>query len=178
MLSSAEAPRPLPPAKARRATMLKLSSTPPPAYNSPFTFPSRRQSRQDILGAPMDATFHMIGWDSDSAQTSSSSPLTEEHDWMKEKSRKELEDLLVTANHMIKERELGLSSFDDVIGVDDLPLFFSIQLFQNLILAQRHAGTCTGILLLSSRNMRLCYPRFLALLHLLLTLSHICYPEP
>jgi hypothetical protein len=63
MLSS---PRPLPPAKARRTTMLKLSSTPPPAYNSPFTFPSRRQSRQD-----------MIGWDGDSAPSPSSSPLAE-----------------------------------------------------------------------------------------------------
>lgn len=74
MLSSAETPRPLPPAKARRATMLKLSSTPPPAYNSPLTFPSRRQSRQVILEEP---TFHMIECDSDSAP-SPPPPLGEE----------------------------------------------------------------------------------------------------
>jgi hypothetical protein len=94
MLSSAEIPRPLPPAKARRATMQKLSSTPPPAYNSSLTFPSRRQSRQDILGDP---TFHMIGWDSDSAPSPSSPPLGEE--------------LLVTA-----EGERGPCSFDDMTG--------------------------------------------------------------
>lgn len=106
MFSSAETPRPLPPAKARRATMLKLSSTPPPAYtNSAFTFPSRRQSRQ-VLGTPMEATFHMMGWDSDSVQPSSSPPL-EALDWMKEKSREELAQLLVTADELIKEREHG-----------------------------------------------------------------------
>ena len=88
MLSSAETPRPLPPAKARRATtMLKLSSTPPPAYNSPLTFPSRRKSRQDILGE------HMTGWDNDSP---SSPPLEEE--------------LLVTA-----EEDRGPCSFDGLM---------------------------------------------------------------
>ena len=87
MLSSVETPRPLPPAKAR---MLKLSSTPPPAYNSPLTFPSRRQSRQDILGEP---NFHMIGWDGDSAPSPSSLG----------------EELLVTAG-----RERGSCSFDDM----------------------------------------------------------------
>ena len=75
MLTRAETPRPLPPAKARRATMIKLSSTPPPAYNSPLTFPSPRQSPQDILGEP---TFLMTGWDNDSAPSPSSPPLGEE----------------------------------------------------------------------------------------------------
>lgn len=91
MLSSAETPRPLPPAKARRATMIKLSSTPPPAYNSPLTFTSRRQSRQDILEEP---TFHMTEWDDDSASSPSSTPLGEE--------------LLVTA-----EGDHGPCSFND-----------------------------------------------------------------
>lgn len=93
MLSSTETPRPLPPAKARRANMLKLSSTPPPAYNSSLTFPSRRQSRQDMPGKP---TFHMIGWDSDSAPSPSSPSLGEE--------------LLVTAGG-----EHGPCSFDDTM---------------------------------------------------------------
>lgn len=85
MPSSAETPpsRPLPPAKARRATMLN-SSTPPPAYNSSFTFPSRGQAGP----APMDATFHMIGWDSDSP---TSPPLAGE--------------LVVAADNLIKDRE-------------------------------------------------------------------------
>jgi hypothetical protein len=55
---------------------------------------SRRQSRQDILGDP---TFHMIGWDSDSAPSPSSPPLGEE--------------LLVTA-----EGKRGPCSFDDMTG--------------------------------------------------------------
>ena len=75
MLASAEIPRPLPPAKARRTTMLKLSSTPPPAYNSPLTFPSRRQSRQDILEEP---NFDENDWNNDSAPSPSSPPLGEE----------------------------------------------------------------------------------------------------
>ena len=74
MLAIAETPRPLPPAKARRATMLKLSSTPPPAYNSPLVFPSSPQSRQDILEEP---TFHATEWDNDSAPSPSSPPLGE-----------------------------------------------------------------------------------------------------
>ena len=118
MLSRAvETPRPLPPAKARRATMQKLSSTPPPAYNSPFTMPSRTtsQSHQDILGTPMGTTFHMIGWDTRNPTESSSSPPSgEELDWMKEKSREELEELLVAADDLIKEREHGLHSFDHI----------------------------------------------------------------
>ncbi|KAF8806214.1 hypothetical protein BYT27DRAFT_7339396 [Phlegmacium glaucopus] len=117
MLSSAETPRPLPPAKARRATMLKLSSTPPPAYNSPFTFPSRRQSRQDLFGSPIEATFRMMGWDNDSAQASSSPSLKEELDWMKEKSREELEELLVTADDLIKEREHVCNLYENAVAL-------------------------------------------------------------
>lgn len=145
MLSSAETPRPLPPAKARRATMLKLSSTPPPAYNSSFTFPSRRQSRhQDMLGEP---TFHMIGWDGDSAPSPSSPPLAEE--------------LLVTVD------ERGPCSFDDMMTC--LPLSSS----QNSTLVPS-PRTCIRILHLSSRNMTLCYLNFPILLHLLLMVHHIC----
>jgi hypothetical protein len=99
MLSSTETPpsRPLPPAKARRATMLK-SSTPPPAYNSSFTFPSLQQSGQDVLSP----TLHMIGWDSDPVPSSSSPP-----------------ELLVTVD------ERGHGPFFRIEVDDDLPLFFS-----------------------------------------------------
>ena len=102
MLSSTEKPpsRPLPPAKARRATML-TSSNPPPAYNSSFTFPSRQQSGQDVP----NPTFHMTGWDSDPAPSSSSPP-----------------GLLVT----VDERRHGPLFFRIEVD-DDLPLFFRIR---------------------------------------------------
>ena len=174
MLSSAETPRPLPPAKARRATMLKLSSTPPPAYHSAFTFPSRRQSRQDIHGSPMTE------WDSDPAQLSSSPPFREEElDWIKDKSREEIEELLVTADDLIKEREHGRHSLNDMIGLMTYP-FSPPFISQNLILARQRVETCIRMRLLSSLNMKFCYPKFLTLLqgrYPLLVAHHICYPE-
>src|SRR5271168_4914391 len=153
MLSNAETPRPLPPAKARRATMLKLSSTPPPAYNSAFTFPSRRQSRQDILD-------HIIGWDGDSVQSSSSPPLREKLDWMKDKSREELEELLVTADDLIKERKYGFCVSFHFIGLMTYPFFFVLQ---HSISARQRPRTCIRILRLSSRTMTYltsCCPKF------------------
>ncbi|KAF8165737.1 hypothetical protein B0H34DRAFT_250874 [Crassisporium funariophilum] len=111
MLANPETPRPLPPAKARRAALLKSSSTPPPAYGSPFTFPSR-QARQEILGSPMSATFHMVGWDARPAEPSSPAPIGDEVDRMNDKSREELEELLNKAGDIMKKREndLGVAS--------------------------------------------------------------------
>ena len=71
----------------------------------------------------MEATFRMMGWDSDSAQSSSSPHLREEFDWMKEKSREELEELLGKADDLIKEREHGLCSFDDMMWLMTYPFF-------------------------------------------------------
>ncbi|CAA7258512.1 unnamed protein product [Cyclocybe aegerita] len=122
MLSSAETPRPLPPAKARRANAAhrnSTSSTPPPAYGSPFTFPRRTaphlsgltnlgHGQGKILGSPMATTFQMVGWGVDG-----DAGLVEgEADWMSEKSREELKELLFKADGIIKEREneLGLTS--------------------------------------------------------------------
>ena len=136
--------RPLPPAKARRATMQK-SSTPPPAYNSAFTFPSRRQPVP-----PMEATFHMIGWDGDSAPSSSSPEGPEE--------------LLITVDNLIEERERGLYFFRRCsLDIDHLPLFLSLQ---NLILVR------------SRQRARSCIRMFLVLLRPRLTVHHICYRGP
>ena len=152
MLASAEIPRPLPPAKARRTTtMLKLSSTPPPAYNSPLTFPSRRQSRQDILEEP---NFDENEWDNDSAPSPSSLPLGEE--------------LLVST-----EGERGPCSPDNVTMMTYL---YTLSSPQNLTLHLTPRTCIIRMLRLSSRNMTLYYPNFPTLLHLLLMVHPICYP--
>ncbi|KAF8204623.1 hypothetical protein BJ912DRAFT_919248 [Pholiota molesta] len=110
MLSSLETPRPLPPAKARRA-MQKLSSSPPPAYGSPFTFPARSHVRQDILGSPMTTTFQMVGWDG-IGEHALPTETPEDMAWVNEKSREELKGLLLKADGIIREREneLGITS--------------------------------------------------------------------
>lgn len=85
-----ETPRPRPPAKVRRT---KTAPSPPPGYYTPSTF---------LLGSPIAATFQRVGWDADPL-----SPATEDLEWMNEKSREELSDLLVKADDLIKERENG-----------------------------------------------------------------------
>ncbi|KAF8958450.1 hypothetical protein BDZ97DRAFT_2047164 [Flammula alnicola] len=113
MLSSLETPRPLPPAKARKASaMHKASSTPPPAYGSTFTFPARHQLRQDILASPMGTTFQMVGWNEITDPVRPLEASSDDLGWMNEQSREELKDLLLKADEIIKEREneLGLTS--------------------------------------------------------------------
>ncbi|KAF9555352.1 hypothetical protein CPC08DRAFT_134903 [Agrocybe pediades] len=143
MLASSDSPRPLPPAKARRASaMLRKQqqqrvetgneTTPPPAYGS-ITLPSaataRRAVQPTILGSPLTNTFHMVGWDvlhaeqhadhhrhedleANSNQLPSPPPEGEDGEWMNERSREELKDLLVKADGIIREREneLGITS--------------------------------------------------------------------
>ncbi|PPQ67580.1 hypothetical protein CVT25_012074 [Psilocybe cyanescens] len=113
MLASSETPRPLPPAKMRRASaLLKASSTPPPAYGPPFVLGGRGGKRGDILGSPMTSTFQMVGWDADPNDRQLPSPPPENDDWMNEKSREELQELLMKADVIIKEREneLGITT--------------------------------------------------------------------
>lgn len=108
MLASSETPRPLPPAKARRASaLLKASATPPPAYGTPFLLNGIERKRRDILGSPMTSTFQLVGWDADPDDRQLPSPPPEDEDWMNEKSREELEELLVKADAIIKQRENG-----------------------------------------------------------------------
>lgn len=102
-----ETPRPRPPAKVRRTSLLKNEPSPPPAYynSSAFAFPLQGRPRLDtLLGSPITATFQRVGWDADRDPLS---PATEDLEWMNEKSREELSDLLVKADDIIKERENG-----------------------------------------------------------------------
>jgi len=117
MLSDFDNPRPLPPAKARRATSMaaKANSTPPPAYGSAFVFPSRNDSSSDfvadILNTPIKATRRLMAtWDNDSPSSIGYESRPEDLEWVNEKSREELHDLLLKANGIIKEREQGETS--------------------------------------------------------------------
>ncbi|KAG6830502.1 hypothetical protein H0H92_000343 [Tricholoma furcatifolium] len=106
MLAVNETPRPRPPAKIRRSSAA-LASTPPPSYAAAFTLTP--DGKPHILGSPIIATLQRVGWESERQM----SPTKEEdRDWMNEKSREELTDLLVKADDLIKEREteLGVAS--------------------------------------------------------------------
>lgn len=93
--------RPKPPAKVRRS-LLKGSTTPPPAYASTFPFPS---SADEIDG--MAKTSTKVGnWD---PAGEGNGELDDDLSWLNEKSRDELTDLLVKADVLIKERESGMS---------------------------------------------------------------------
>ena len=58
----------------------------------------------------MPATFQRVGWDKPGDRDGPTlSPAAEEDvDWMNEKSREELSELLVKADDLIKEREHGM----------------------------------------------------------------------
>ncbi|KAF9464829.1 hypothetical protein BDZ94DRAFT_1235041 [Collybia nuda] len=110
-----ETPRPRPPAKVRRASesLRKNDPSPPPYYNSSafaFTPQGRPHLNTTLLGSPMAATFQRVGWEADRDPLSPASE--EDLEWMNEKSREELSELLVKADDIIKEREneLGLAS--------------------------------------------------------------------
>ena len=93
-------PRPKPPAKARRSSSLRLKSSPPPPYV--LAPEDRQQPRlETLLGSPVVATSQILGYfGNDGAEQ-----VTE--DWLNERSRDELRDLLVRAEMTIKEREDG-----------------------------------------------------------------------
>lgn len=104
-----DTPRPRPPAKIRRSSALvQAASTPPPSYAAAFTLtPDGKPGvKNSLLGSPMAATFQRVGWD-DERQLSPT--MEEDLEWMNEKSREELSELLVKADGLIKERENGLS---------------------------------------------------------------------
>jgi hypothetical protein len=106
-----ETPRPRPPAKNRRTPLLKTDPSPPPSYynNTDFAFTPQVRPRLDtLLGSPMYATFQRVGWDADRDPLSPASE--EDIEWMNEKSREELSELLVKADEILKERENGACS--------------------------------------------------------------------
>jgi hypothetical protein len=106
-----ETPRPRPPAKVRRSAS-KPTSTPPPSYASAFSYtPARKPPLDTILGSSLPVTLQRVRWDKDNLDgaTTALSPAPEDDmEWMNEKSREELSELLVKADDLIKERENGM----------------------------------------------------------------------
>ncbi|KAF8076699.1 hypothetical protein FPV67DRAFT_1472379 [Lyophyllum atratum] len=110
--SVTETPRPRPPAKIRRSSALHQTASPPPSYAAAFTVtPEGKPRLRTLLGSPMAATFQRVGWESGAADRRMSPPPhdSEDMEWMNERSREELSDLLVKADDLIKERENELS---------------------------------------------------------------------
>ncbi|KAJ6616245.1 hypothetical protein B0H10DRAFT_2219643 [Mycena sp. CBHHK59/15] len=107
-------PRPRPPARIRRSTSQSLAqgASPPPPYASATALlldNGRKPTIPNYLGSPMPATLQMVGLDPE--QTSSRDE-DDNPDWLSEKSREELAQLLLKADDIIKEREteLGVTS--------------------------------------------------------------------
>ncbi|KAF9534630.1 hypothetical protein CPB83DRAFT_878986 [Crepidotus variabilis] len=131
MLSNAEVTRPRPPAKARRVTTTinqakaGPTNTPPPAYTSPFNFPSSRDSydvRREILGSPMASTYKIMDWESSGLEHSQKGNYEteamaepDELEWMSERSKEELQELLLKADGLIKDRENELGRASSVV---------------------------------------------------------------
>ncbi|KAJ6561574.1 hypothetical protein DFH09DRAFT_1160274 [Mycena vulgaris] len=106
-------PRPRPPAQMRRssARSLALGASPPPPYALAAAFLSengRKSSLPNYLGSPLPATLQMVGLNSEPP----SPQRDEQAEWLNEKSREELAELLLKADDLIKEREteLGVTS--------------------------------------------------------------------
>ncbi|KAG5648804.1 hypothetical protein DXG03_000153 [Asterophora parasitica] len=111
----AETPRPRPPAKIRRSTAL-AASTPPPSYATAFALTPENKPRLDtLLGSPIPATFQRVGWDSGANSREASPGAEEDVEWMHERSREELSDLLVKADGLIKERENELEMASTIV---------------------------------------------------------------
>ncbi|KAJ7853886.1 hypothetical protein B0H13DRAFT_2082048 [Mycena leptocephala] len=95
-------PRPRPPAKMRSTSSRQVvQASPPPPYASSFPFLENGR-KPNYLGSPLPATLQIVA-----------SPNAEEDpEWLSEKSREELAELLLKADDLIKEREteLGVAS--------------------------------------------------------------------
>ncbi|KDQ64180.1 hypothetical protein JAAARDRAFT_52162 [Jaapia argillacea MUCL 33604] len=113
-------PRPRPPAQLRRSSSSRYKESPPPPYAAPaFPFPSPRDRDSPIPETPMDTilgssismTAQRVRLLSGGSPPGSHTSL-EAVDWMQEKSREELSDLLSRADKTIRDREndLGLTS--------------------------------------------------------------------
>ncbi|KAJ7498541.1 hypothetical protein FB451DRAFT_1072255 [Mycena latifolia] len=106
-------PRPRPPAQIRRSSTRSFAqgASPPPPYAAAFLSENaRKPAFPNYLGSPLPATLQMVGLNSEP-----SSPQRDDEDnpdWLNEKSREELAELLLKADGLIKEREteLGLTS--------------------------------------------------------------------
>jgi len=109
--AASSTPRPRPPAARRSISALK--SSPPPSYASSFLNSEGRSRASDtLLGSPVRATIEMMGWDERAvaAMADPGSPALnpDDFDWLNERSKGELSDLLVKADNIIKRRETGM----------------------------------------------------------------------
>ncbi|KAH8105982.1 hypothetical protein BXZ70DRAFT_904066 [Cristinia sonorae] len=97
-------PRPRPPAKARRSPSLNFPSLPPPPPYAPRL--------EVLLDSPIGVTTQLLGTTGGEDTEESDVPPGAVEEWMNEKSKEELSDLLLKAGGLIKEREteLGLTS--------------------------------------------------------------------
>ena len=113
MLASAEKPRPLPPAKARRKAnrrRMTTSSTPPPAYGSPCDAFPRKDLADDYVFSVSTISDPLPQWNIDPTQPPpdlGDDDCDDNLAWYSERSRDELAQLLVKADDIIKERENG-----------------------------------------------------------------------
>ncbi|KAI9001415.1 hypothetical protein BD414DRAFT_474556 [Trametes punicea] len=102
MLSRTTTPRPPPPAKARKAnSMHSFRLAPPPPYAPPLS--------EVLLDSPIHVTAQLVSAAAlslDGTGPQCSGPMEE---WMEEKSREELSQLLLKADGIIKTRETELS---------------------------------------------------------------------
>jgi hypothetical protein len=70
----------------------------------------RTASFDTLLGSPVQATMKMFNWDDGAEQAHPDEDL----DWLNEKSRNELSELLLRADSLIKKRESGEHIMSDV----------------------------------------------------------------
>ncbi|THH29143.1 hypothetical protein EUX98_g5063 [Antrodiella citrinella] len=99
-------PRPRPPAKVRRSPSLNFP--PPPPYAPRL---------EVLLDSPIGVTTQLLG---SAAAEVTVSPVHDVEEWMNEKSKEELSDLLLKAGGLIKERETGNIGFYFMSFVYDL----------------------------------------------------------
>ncbi|TFK55372.1 hypothetical protein OE88DRAFT_1651644 [Heliocybe sulcata] len=113
---SPSTPRPRPPAKTRRTVSgrYKDPDAPPPPYAPTIVFPSDLSDADldTILGSPISMTAQRVRLLSATSPDLGAMPSPEVEEWVNERSREELEELLLKAGKAIREREneLGLTS--------------------------------------------------------------------
>ncbi|KAI0638031.1 hypothetical protein C8Q77DRAFT_1187433 [Trametes polyzona] len=100
--NSVTTPRPMPPAKSRKSSAMHYSRiAPPPPYAPPLS--------EVLLGSPVPVTAQLVNVASSSPDRGGADGSSQTDEWMDEKSREELSDLLLKADGMIKTRETELS---------------------------------------------------------------------
>ncbi|KAJ7228259.1 hypothetical protein GGX14DRAFT_611979 [Mycena pura] len=115
MLSNTITARPRPAAQLRRSTStLAQGASPPPPYASSLAF-NRKPGVvpfPNYLGSPLPATLQMVGLGNSQPASPHETEQDSNNDWLNEKSREELTELLLKADGLIKEREteLGVTS--------------------------------------------------------------------